>query len=117
MDLAPLSEAHAHARKAALQTQNANASGAREEHELAADDFAKTKNGIQDLEVCFTVSRFSGSQLIFTIGHPHTRSPPATPRSPCQYHKVAIYEARVEIENCYSGWGSNNKFTCDWQAY
>ncbi|KIW02004.1 uncharacterized protein PV09_06511 [Verruconis gallopava] len=50
MDLAPLTDAHAHARKAAALSQSPNLTGAREEHELAAQDFAKAKYGVEDSE-------------------------------------------------------------------
>ena len=51
MDLAPLNTAHAHARKAAALSQGPSLSSAREEHELAARDFEKAKDGTHDTEV------------------------------------------------------------------
>lgn len=51
MDLAPLTSAHEHGRKAAALTHGPSLSNAREEHELAAHDYAKAKDGIQDFEV------------------------------------------------------------------
>ena len=51
MDTAPLSAAHAHARNAAALSQTPNLTAAREEHELAAQDFAKARETVGDSEV------------------------------------------------------------------
>ena len=56
MDTAPLSAAHAHARNAAALSQTPNLTAAREEHELAAQDFAKARETVGDSEVCHIIS-------------------------------------------------------------
>lgn len=45
------SQAHAHARKAAEETEHINWTGAAEEHQHAATDYAKAARGTSDSEV------------------------------------------------------------------
>ena len=53
MDAAPLTAAHSHARTAAQETQKAKPDYkvAKEEHELAAGEFATARGGTEDSEV------------------------------------------------------------------
>jgi len=51
MEKAPLVAGHDHARRAVVETQKGSGQSAREEHELAAGEFASAQSGTEDLEV------------------------------------------------------------------
>ena len=90
MDAAPLSAAHAHARNAAALGQGPNLKGAQEEHELAAQDFAKAKATVGDSEVGLTIFYIQPHDLTSEAGSPHPRSPRTPPPETRRDNQVAI---------------------------